>query len=205
MHRILTEHPAYKQAVEQVARIKGAQFRHQQQLAKAEQEHRAAAAEYQREAIEALRDGREAPERPTPPEVDPALIQQLAQDTIEAPAIVRDAERRLAPELLPLLEARAFELEETIRQAADSLRGLAREASELRVTTAAHRAAAELPQLVDQGAVDVARLFYLVTRGDPLLAAESATSATWDAGSWDPDAPRGSHRFASFGTLGGRR
>jgi len=205
MHKLLTEHPAYKQAVEQVARIKGAQTRHQQQTAKAEEDYRAAAAAYQQAAVEALREGREAPERPTPPEVDPALIQQLAQDTIEAPAILRDAERKLAPSLLPLMEARAFEVEETIRQAADTMRGLAREASELRVTVAAQRAAAELPQLRDQGVVDVARLVDLVLRGDRLLAAESPTSVTRDAGAWDLGARRGSQSVISFATLGGRR
>ena len=204
MHRLLTDHPVYQRAVEQVARIKGAQFRHQTQLAKAEQDYRAASAAYQEAAVEALRQGREAPERPTPPEVDAALIQVLAQDSIEAPAIIRDAERRLAPELLPQLEARAFEVEETIREYADSMRGLAREASELRVTTAAHRAAAELPPLLDQGAVDVATLFDLVTRGDKLLAAEPAL---WnEAASWDPDAPRGTQPILSFASrLSGRR
>ncbi len=173
MHRILTEHAVYQRAVEQVARIRGAQLRHQQQLAKAEQEYQAAAAAYQREAVEALREGREAPER------------------------------RLAPELLPKLEARAFEVEETIREFADTMRGLAREASELRVTAAAHRAAAELPPLVNQGAVDVAGLFDLVTRGDRLLEAESPSYS--EVGAWDPDAPRGSQPVLSFNTLGGRR
>ena len=202
MHKLLTEHPAYRRAVDEVARIRGAQTRHQQQTAKAEQDYRDAAATYQREAVEALREGREATgERPSAPEVDPALIQQLAQDSIEAPAIVRDAERRLAPELLPQMEARAFELEETIRQAADSLRGLAREASELRVTVAAQRAAAELPPLRSEGAVDVARLVDLVLRGDRLLEAESYG----EVGSWDPDAPRGSHPVTSFSRLAGRR
>ena len=128
-------------------------------------------------------------------------MQQLAQDSVEAPAVLRDAERRLAPELLPLMEARAFELEETIRQAADSLRGLAREASELRVTVAAQRAAAELPPLKSEGAVDVARLFDLVLRGDRLLAAESYS----EVGSLDWDAPRGSHPVISFDRLAGRR
>lgn len=203
MHKLLTEHPVYKQAVEQVARIKGAQVRHQLQTAKAEQEYRAAAAAYQREAVEGLREGREAPERPVPPEVDPVLVQQLAQDSIEAPAILRDAERVLAPSLLPLMEERALEVEETIREFADTMRGLAREASELRVTTAAHRAAADLPPLVNQGVVDVAGLFDLVTRGHHLLAAESALGG---AGSWDLDAPRGSHNVFSFSTtLAGRR
>jgi len=196
----LSEHPVYKRAVEEVARIRGAQARHQQQTARAEAKYREAAADYQRQAVEALRAGREAPERPTPPEVDPALVQQLAQDTIQSSDILRDAVRRLAPELLPLMEARALEVEETIRQAADTMHALAREASELRVTAAAHRAAAELPQLVNEGVVDVAGLFDLVTRGDRLLAAESPSYS--DVGSLHWDAPRGSHPFA---TLRGRR
>lgn len=203
MHRLLTDHPVYKQAVEQVARIKGAQLRHQQQLAKAEEEYRAASAVYQREAVEALRDGREAPERPTPLEVDLELVRQLAEDSIEAPAVIRQAERQLAPELLPQMEARAFELEETIREFADTMRGLAREASQLRVTVAAQRAAADLPPLVNDGAVDVAGLVDLVVRGDRLLEARSPSYS--DVGSWDPVAPRGSHPAFSFTTLGGRR
>lgn len=206
MHGILTEHAVYRRAVDEVARVKGAQRRHQEQVAKAEHEYREAAAAYQQAAVEALREGRDAPtDRPTPPEVDSTLILQLAQDTLDAPSILRDAERRLAPELLPQMEARAFEVEETIRQAADTMRGLAREASELRVTVAAQRAAAELPPLLDQGAVDVARLVDLVLRGDRLLAAESPTSASRDVGSWDWDGARGSHPISSFSPLAGRR
>ena len=205
MHRVLTENPVYKEAVEQVARIKGAQRRHQEQTAKAETAYRAAAAAYHQEAVEALREGREAPERPTPPEVDAALVQQLTQDCIECPALIREAERKLAAALLPQMEARAFEVEETVREFADQMRGLAREASELRVTVAAQRSAAGLTPLVNQGVVDVAALLDCVLRGDRLLTAESPISATRDAGAFDLSAPRGSAQVISFASLGGRR
>jgi hypothetical protein len=203
MHRLLTEHPVYQRALEEVARIRGAQALHRQRTEQAEREYREAQAAYQRDAVAALREGREAPERPVPPEVDVALIQQLAQDVIEAPAIVREAERGLAPELLPRLEERAFEVEETVRELADTMRGLAREAGELRVTAAAHRAAADLPPLVNPGAVDVAGLVDLVLHGHRLLDAEPASWS--ETATWDLTAPRGSHKIASFSPLAGRR
>lgn len=205
MHPILTDHPVYRQAVDEVARIKAAQARHRQQVDQAEKDYRAASAEYQRAAVEALREGLPAPQRPTPPEVDVALTQQLAQDTIESSSILREAERQLAPSLLPQMERRALELEETVKEFADTMRGLAREASELRVTVAAHRAAAGLPPLVNQGVVDVAALFALVVHGDRLLAAESPRTA--NGAEFDPHAPRGSQdaTIHSFASLAGRR
>lgn len=203
MHRLLTEHPAYKQAIDEVTRIRAAQTRHREATERAERDYRAAAAEYQRQAVEALREGREAPEPPTPPLVDVALVQQLAQDSIEAPAILRQAERDLAPAVLPQLEERALEIEESIRQAVDTMRGLAREASELRVTAEAQRAAAELPPLVDPGAVDVPALVDLVVHGHRLL---EARPANWDdIGGWDMNAPRGSQAVVRFDRLAGRR
>jgi hypothetical protein len=200
MHKLLTEHPRYKKALAEVAGIKQAEARHQQKTRKAEQDYQRARDEYEQKAVEALREGRDAPPRPTPPEVDPALVQRLAIDAIKSDDLLRAAERDLAPALLPKLDARAFEIEEAIRQAADTMKAMAREASALRVTAGALRAAAEFPPLSDPGAVDVARLFDLVVHGDHLLAPQTDD----DVAGFDWSVQR--REEATFGpSLGGRR
>ncbi len=170
MHRLLEDHPRFKRAAEEAENVRRENARFQAQTAQAEAESRQARLEY--EAEWALERDDPVPPRPVSPEVDVALAQQLQAQATDAPRFEREACAELAEEVLPQLERRAGELEETVREAVDSLQTLVREACELRVTAAQLRPASG-KSLADQGAVDVVALFDLVVHGHRLLEAES--------------------------------
>lgn len=207
MHRLLTEHPKYREALRRAEKVRTANARFQARTTQEEQEFRLARTRYEAEAKAALERNDPLPERPVAPEVDAALAQQLASDAVDAPRFEHEARAELCDEVLPRLEARAAEVEATFADALGVLGPLAREASELRVTAAQLRAAAGLPPLREQGAVGVAAMFVLVEHGDRLLQAGSSAPAGGDAAALDVTAPRGSHQPRSLSNfrLAGRR
>lgn len=183
MHEILTNHPEYQAALAAGRKVRARSSRLASVTAKRRAEHQAALLRYHDAVREALDSGSTPPDPPTAPVEDPELARTLAQEAVLADRPEQAIYTALAPELLPLLERRAAELEQTAREAADILAATAAESSRLRATGERLRRSSGRLGLLDSGPVDPAGLLRLVADGRGLLdSADPRPSASDAAG-----------------------
>ncbi len=207
LHSCITEHPTYRAAVEEAARVKKrsadyqlAKMRERAEYEQAMHRHRA--------AVEAVLDsGGELPAAPiAPPDLDP-LGQELAQSAVVAQDLVTDALRQIAPEVLPELGRLAVELEAMVEQVARTLAPLLRDAEALRDSAERLRSVQGEVGVRSEPPLTLARLLAgeRVLPGTRTVPAPLATSAqdALDSAEFDSSAPRGNHAVPAH--LGGGR
>ncbi len=206
LHSCITEHPTYRDAVEEAARVKKRNADYQLAKMRERAEYEQAVHRHKAAVMRALENGGDLPAAPTaPPDLDP-LGQELAQSAVVAQDIVTDALRQIAPEVLPELARLAAELEVTVGEVARTLAPLVRAAEALRGS--AERLRSVQGEIgVRSEPVTLARLLagervLPTTRTVPAPVATPAQDAP-DSAEFDPNAPRGNHSVPAH--LGGGR